>query len=247
MERGDTPFRIVLHDCKQKLSVHYTSPGGEQSLKDGGNFVSLFINTIDNTEGLPDNGKRSGKDMSTREINGVTIECTEGDIARQSDIDAVVNAANAQLRIGGGVAGAIHRAAGPGLSEECRPLAPIRPGEAVITGAHNLPNRHVIHCLGPIYGMDDPSDKLLAACYRNALRAAEENSVGSVAFPAISTGAFGYPLEAATKIALRTVFDMLPSLSSVDRIRFVLYGESDKNTYEQILDEFEKSDSGKAE
>ncbi len=185
--------------------------------------------------------------MSTREINGVTIECTEGDIARQSDIDAVVNAANAQLRIGGGVAGAIHRAAGPGLSEECRPLAPIRPGEAVITGAHNLPNRHVIHCLGPIYGMDDPSDKLLAACYRNALRAAEENSVGSVAFPAISTGAFGYPLEAATKIALRTVFDMLPSLSSVDRIRFVLYGESDKNTYEQILDEFEKSDSGKAE
>ncbi len=181
--------------------------------------------------------------MSTREISGITIECVQGDIAGQSDIDAVVNAANAQLRIGGGVAGALHRAAGPGLAEECRPLAPIRPGEAVITGAHNLPNRHVIHCLGPVYGVDEPSDKLLASCYRNALRVAEENSVGSIAFPAISTGAFGYPLEAATKIALETVSDMLPSLSSVNRIRFVLYGKSDKKAYERLLDEFGRVDT----
>ncbi|MEW5935275.1 MAG: macro domain-containing protein, partial [Bacillota bacterium] len=107
-------------------------------------------------------------------VGGVRIECVQGDIVRQVGFDAIVNAANAQLRSGGGVAGAIHRAAGPGLEEECRPLAPIRPGQAVITGGHNLPNRYVIHCLGPVYGRDEPSDQLLATCYRNALRLAEE-------------------------------------------------------------------------
>ncbi|MCF8095488.1 MAG: macro domain-containing protein, partial [Desulfobacteraceae bacterium] len=95
--------------------------------------------------------------MSRKEANGGTIECVQGDIANQPDVDAIVNAANAELRPGGGVAGAIHRAAGPGLEEECRPLAPILPGQAVITGAHNLPNSHVIHCLGPVYGIDKPS------------------------------------------------------------------------------------------
>ncbi|CAN0229748.1 unnamed protein product, partial [Chrysoparadoxa australica] len=120
-------------------------------------------------------------------------------------MDAVVNAANAQLMIGGGVAGAIHRAAGKGLAEECAPLAPIAPGEAVITSGHNLPNPYVIHCLGPVYGRDEPADRLLADCYRNALRLAEENELKSLAFPAISTGAFGYPLRAATEIAVATV------------------------------------------
>ena len=91
------------------------------------------------------------------------MECVQGNIANQPDMDAVVNAANAELRIGGGVAGAIHRAAGPGLEKECRPLAPIRPGQAVITGAHKLPNRYVIHCLGPVYGRDEPAEGLLAA------------------------------------------------------------------------------------
>lgn len=97
-----------------------------------------------------------------RTIKGVTIECVQGDITRQEGFDAVVNAANAELRPGGGVSGAIHRAAGPGLAEECRPLAPIKPGQAVITSAHKLPNRFVIHCLGPVYGVDKPSDRLLA-------------------------------------------------------------------------------------
>src|SRR6056297_1235159 len=107
--------------------------------------------------------------MMKKEISGITVECLIGDIASQGDMNAVVNAANAQLRTGGGVAGAIHRAAGPGLEEECRPLAPIQPGEAVITGAHGLPNRAVIHCLGPVYGRDEPADELLAQCYRSAL------------------------------------------------------------------------------
>jgi O-acetyl-ADP-ribose deacetylase len=108
--------------------------------------------------------------MDRRTLHGVVIECVTGDIVRQSDMDAIVNAANAQLRPGGGVAGAIHRAAGPGLDEECRGFAPIEPGEAVITSGQQLPNRFVIHCLGPVYGRDEPSDRLLAACYRNALR-----------------------------------------------------------------------------
>jgi O-acetyl-ADP-ribose deacetylase (regulator of RNase III) len=174
---------------------------------------------------------------------GITLECVQGDIARQNGIDAVVNAANAALRIGGGVAGAIHRAAGPGLEEECRPLAPIEPGQAVITGAHGLPNRYVIHCLGPGYGRDEPADALLASCYRNALRLAEENGVGAVAFPAISTGAFGYPLEPAARIALRTIWDELPRLSSVKRVRFVLFDAVDLRAYVRILEEL--SDQGR--
>ena len=147
-------------------------------------------------------------------IEGIDVECTRGDIASQPDMAAIVNAANAQLRIGGGVAGAIHRAAGPGLEEECRPMAPIKPGEAVISGGHNLPNRHVIHCLGPVYGVDKPEDKLLADCYKNALKVAEENEVDSIAFPAISAGAFGYPIEAATDVALEAVKEMAPNLKT---------------------------------
>lgn len=104
-----------------------------------------------------------------RRIEGITLECVMGDIARQADVEAVVNAANAGLRPGGGVAGALHRAAGPGLEEECRPLAPIRPGQALITGAYALPNRYVIHCLGPVCGRDEPAHELLASCYRGAL------------------------------------------------------------------------------
>lgn len=174
--------------------------------------------------------------MSERLLQGVRFECRQGDIASQSDMAAVVNAANAQLRIGGGVAGALHRAAGPGLEAECRPLAPIRPGQAVITGGYNLPNRYVIHCLGPIYGVDEPSDELLAACYRNALRLAEEHKIESIAFPALSTGAFGYPLEAATGVALTTVHSMLVQLSNVQHIRFVLHDAPSLRLYERMLE-----------
>lgn len=169
------------------------------------------------------------------EIGGVIIECVQGDIADQPDVEAVVNAANAQLKIGGGVAGAIHRAAGPGLEEECRPLAPIRPGEAVLTGAHGLPSRYVIHCLGPVYGRDEPADELLAACYRNALRVAEDEGIRSVAFPAISTGAFGYPLTAAAEIAVRTVLEEAPRLRAVERVRFVLHERRALDAHAHVL------------
>ena len=174
--------------------------------------------------------------MTIWKIKGLAIECVQGNIVDQPDMDAIVNAANARLLPGGGVAGAIHRAAGPGLEKECRPLAPIHPGEAVITGGHNLPNRFVIHCLGPVYGKDEPADTLLANCYRNALRIAEKHGIRSVAFPAISTGIFGYPVEAAAKIALKTVLDELPRLSSVNHIRFVLFSSTDHLLYEQLLE-----------
>lgn len=169
------------------------------------------------------------------QIGNVTVELTEGNIVSQNDIDAVVNAANAELRIGGGVAGAIHRAAGPGLEEESRRLAPIRPGQAVITGAHNLPNKHVIHCLGPVYGRDEPADRLLADCYRNALRLADENQLSSIAFPSISTGAFGYPMEEAARVALRAVQEEAPGLKHVRTIRFVLFGREAFDAHENAL------------
>lgn len=174
--------------------------------------------------------------MIRKTLHDVTVECVVGDIAAQSDIDAVVNAANAALRIGGGVAGALHRAAGPGLEQECRPLAPIRPGQAVITGAHALPNRHVIHCLGPVYGADEPADALLAACYRNALELAEREGLHSIAFPAISTGAFGYPLRAATEIALATVLEAAPRLASLRLIRFVLFDRAALDVHVEVLE-----------
>jgi O-acetyl-ADP-ribose deacetylase len=172
-----------------------------------------------------------------RTVHGVTLECVRGDITAQDDVAAIVNAANAELRSGGGVAGAIHRAAGPGLEEEARPLAPIRPGEAVITGGHDLPNRHVIHALGPVYGRDSPEAELLANCYRNSLALAEENGVDSLAFPAISTGVFGYPVEEAAEVALRAVAQEAEGLEHVRLIRFVLFGEKDYEIHEKALSE----------
>lgn len=169
--------------------------------------------------------------------NDVTVECLQGDITNQPDITAIVNAANAELRTGGGVAGAIHRAAGPELTRECRPKAPIKPGEAVISGAYNLPNKYVIHCLGPVYGRDTPSDKILANCYRNALKIADEHEIESIAFPAISTGAFGYPMREAAGIAFKTVKELIPNLNSVKEIRFVLFSEKDLSLHQDVMGE----------
>lgn len=168
-------------------------------------------------------------------VSGVVIECVEGDISAQDEFTAIVNAANARLGPGGGVAGAIHRAAGPGLAAETAPLAPISPGEAVITGGHLLPNRYVIHCLGPVYGTDESAAGILAACYRNSLRLAEHRKIDSIAFPAISTGIFGYPREEAGEVAIKTILEKVPSLVHVKRIRFVLYSRSDLEVYERAM------------
>jgi len=170
-----------------------------------------------------------------RKIGEVVIECIEGDITAQEGIDAVVNAANAQLRPGGGVAGAIHRAAGPELDRACRPLAPIACGEAVITPAFDLPNKHVIHCLGPVYGSDEPAAELLASCYRKALELADEAHLTSVAFPAISTGVFGYPVAKAAQVALAAVASAAGHLVHVRLVRFVLWGADALKAHEQAM------------
>jgi O-acetyl-ADP-ribose deacetylase len=174
-----------------------------------------------------------------RTFGGVTIECVRGDITSQDDVDAVVNAANARLGPGGGVAGAIHRVAGPGLAEEATPLGPIEPGEAVITGGHGLPNRYVIHTLGPVYGQDRPEAEILAGCYRNSLALAEEEGIESIAFPAISTGIFGYPVEEAAGVALGTLIEEAGSLEQVRLIRLVLHSPSDLEIHEKVLSELD--------
>jgi O-acetyl-ADP-ribose deacetylase (regulator of RNase III) len=137
----------------------------------------------------------------------VRIRAEQGDITRIK-VDVIVNAANSSLLGGGGVDGAIHRAAGPGLLDECRTLNGCPTGEARITGAYNLPHRHVIHTVGPIWrGGGQGEAKLLALCYRNAIDLALDHACGSIAFPAVSTGAYGYPIEDATRIAVATVRD----------------------------------------
>lgn len=165
-------------------------------------------------------------------IAELELELTRGDIAHQDNIEAVVNAANAELRIGGGVAGALHRAAGPELEKACRPMAPIRPGEAVITKAFELPNQYVIHTLGPVYGRDKPEAALLEKCYQNSLKLAEEYKIKSIAFPAISTGAFGYPIKEAAEISLISINKLAADLENVAEIRFVLYSRYDLEVYQ---------------
>lgn len=174
-----------------------------------------------------------------RKIEGIEVEIIRGDISKQSDIQAVVNAANAQLRTGGGVAGAIHNAAGPELEKACQEFAPIKTGEAVITKAYNLDNDYIIHCLGPVYGVDKPEDQFLTKAYINILKTAEENNIKSIAFPSISTGAFGYPITEASKVALRTVKSKLKDLKNIKKIRFVLYSQSDFEVYKKVLESIE--------
>ncbi|TVQ89083.1 MAG: macro domain-containing protein [Bacteroidetes bacterium] len=163
------------------------------------------------------------------------FEITKGDIVKQNDMDAIVNAANAFLRIGGGVAGVIHKAAGPDLENEAMKKGPIKPGEAVITKAYNLPNKHVIHVLGPVYDRDIPHDQLLAKCYINALKLCEEYNLKSIAFPAVSTGVFGYPVEEAAPVAVQTIYKEMQNLKSLKRIRLVIWSDKDYDEHVKAL------------
>jgi len=177
--------------------------------------------------------------MKSIQIKKIQLELIQGDITCQSDMEAIVNAANAWLRAGGGVSGAIHHAAGPELEKSGQLLAPIKVGHAVITPAHLLPNKYVIHCLGPVYGVDNPSDVLLADCFKNALKICEEQNISSIAFPAISTGIFGFPKKEAAWISLQTIADLCPSLKKVKTIRFVLFTDSDLDIFSNVLSRFE--------
>jgi O-acetyl-ADP-ribose deacetylase (regulator of RNase III) len=171
-----------------------------------------------------------------RDINGLTIECIKGDITDQPDIGVIVNAANKQLKGGGGVDGAIHRAAGPKLVEASRALAPIEAGEAVITPAFDLPNDYVVHCAGPVYSKSQPVAAQLASCYRTAMELAGEENAESIAFPAISAGIYGYPLDEAAEIAVHTVADCAARAQSIQRARFVLFSDDALAAFEQALE-----------
>jgi O-acetyl-ADP-ribose deacetylase (regulator of RNase III) len=164
------------------------------------------------------------------------IRAIQGDITKL-DVDAIVNAANSSLLGGGGVDGAIHIAAGPELLDECRALRGCKTGEAKITHGYRLPARHVIHTVGPIYHDGARGEKdLLEACYQNSLRLAVENKLGSIAFPAISTGAYGYPMNEATEIAVATTRAFIAQPTSLREIIFCCFTEWDLRFYESALE-----------
>ncbi len=168
-------------------------------------------------------------------VGNAKIELLEGDITDQ-DTDAIVNAANRTLLGGGGVDGAIHRAAGPQLLAECRTLGGCETGDAKITKGYKLKARHVIHTVGPIYhSSGKKAPDLLASCYRRSMEVASQNKLKSIAFPSISTGAYGYPMAEAAPIALKTVIDYLKAHPDIEKVRFVLFGQEAYQAYEKSL------------
>jgi len=166
---------------------------------------------------------------------GAEIEIVRGDITKL-DVDAIVNAANTTLLGGGGVDGAIHRAAGPELLAECRTLGGCRPGEAKITRGYRLPARFVIHTVGPVWrGGKHGEPETLANCYRNSMKLAVENETRTIAFPAISCGAYGYPIEEAARIALETTREFLAVSYELQKVIFVVWGEDVYDAYRKAL------------
>ena len=178
---------------------------------------------------MPDNAPYQGSAMSSR------ISIVEGDITAQR-VDAIVNAANSSLLGGGGVDGAIHRAAGPGLLAVCRTLGGCATGDAKITPGFDLVARHVIHTVGPIWrGGAADEDALLARCYRTSLALARDHDLASVALPSISTGAYGFPLERATRIAVRETADHLSADEKPERVVFVCFGAEALTCYRDVV------------
>ena len=163
------------------------------------------------------------------------IDIVRGDITKL-DVDAIVNAANTTLLGGGGVDGAIHRAAGPELLAECRTLGGCKPGEAKLTRGYRLPARFVIHTVGPVWhGGKGDEPETLANCYRNSLQLAAENEIKTIAFAAISCGAYGYPIPDAAQIAVKTTRDSLATEDKIDKVIFVLWSDEICDAYRQLL------------
>src|SRR6266568_3664631 len=173
--------------------------------------------------------------MATRTINGVTLALMRGNIV-EVQADAIVNAANSGLRGGGGVDGAIHRAGGPGIMEECRKIGGCPTGSAVATAAGRLPAKYVFHAVGPMYSGSPDDERLLASAYQSCLDLAERHQVKSIAFPSLSTGIYGYPLELAAPIALRTIIEHIKKPTCLQQVLMVLFGESAYKVHEQALD-----------
>ena len=175
-----------------------------------------------------------------RAVKGKKIKLIQGDLTELS-VDAIVNAANTKLLGGGGVDGAIHRAGGPSILEECKRIGGCPTGEARITTGGKLKAKHVIHAVGPVYKDGRQGEaELLANAYRNSLALASQHKIQSVAFPSLSTGAYGYPMEEAARIALTTVRDYLRDHPEIKRVRFVLFGRPAYETYRRILEQLSK-------
>jgi O-acetyl-ADP-ribose deacetylase (regulator of RNase III) len=170
-------------------------------------------------------------------VGNSILELVEGDITQQ-DTDAIVNAANARLIPGGGVDGAIHRAGGPAIEAECRQLGGCPAGEARITTGGRLKARYVIHTVGPVYkdGLHR-EPQLLASCYRESLKLASARGLKTLAFPSVSTGVYGYPIEDAARVALTTVREYLAQHPDIERVRFVLFGHPAYEAYARVLKE----------
>lgn len=178
-------------------------------------------------------------------IGSSTLELVQGDITSETT-EAIVNAANSSLLGGGGVDGAIHRAGGPTILEECKKLGGCPAGEAKITTGGNLAAKYVIHTVGPIFrGGDSGEAEILRSTYRNSLRTASENGIRSLSFPSISTGAYGYPLEEASRVALAEVMTYLEEHPDIDLVRFVLFGKHAYEAYEKALMSLSKEKSRK--
>lgn len=170
------------------------------------------------------------------QIGKSELELVEGDITEQ-ETEAIVNAANKRLAPGGGVAGAIHRSAGPELWEECKELGGCETGEAKISRGYNLPASFVIHTVGPVYSGSSEDAELLKACYRNSLDLAKDRGIKSISFPALSTGAFGYPMKEAAELALKSVMKYLREDTNIELVRFVLYNSEALKVHGETLDE----------
>jgi len=164
------------------------------------------------------------------------IQIIQGDITTL-DVDAIVNAANSSLLGGGGVDGAIHRAAGPDLLAECRRLNGCPTGEARLTGGYNLPAKYVIHTVGPIYSGIPNDSEMLRRCYQNSMHIAIQKEMTGIAFPAISCGVYGYPLAEAAEIALQTTLDYLPNAPKLKQVLFVLFSQADRAVYTRTLEQ----------
>jgi O-acetyl-ADP-ribose deacetylase (regulator of RNase III) len=162
------------------------------------------------------------------------MEVRQGDITKM-EVDAIVNAANTSLLGGGGVDGAIHRAAGPQLLEECRGIGGCPTGEARITKGYRLPARHVIHTVGPVYRGTPRDSQLLTGCYRNSLALAVQHKLASIAFPAISCGVYGYPIEEACRVAVDTTLEFLETHPSLQKVIFILFSAGDLKVYQDYI------------